>query len=707
MAAAGPSSASPLLPELRQELSLHAGPSGSGETSWLVYDPVRHRYFQLSRGAMELLRRWRPEPAADLAARCARELQRPVSVAEVNELAKLVIANNLALDPPDGDARALARQEAGTRHSVLAGVVHNYLFFKVPLFRPERFLQATMPFVEPLFSRAAAVAVLMVSLAGLYLASRQWDLFAATFLDFLSFEGALVYGATLVVVKSLHELGHAYAATRAGVRVNTMGVAFMVLTPILYTDVTDAWRLRHRRDKLAIDAAGIVVELALAGLAIFLWTFLPDGPLRSAAFVTATTSLVMGLVVNLNPLMRFDGYHLLADAWQIPNLQARSNELAGWWLRESLFGLRKPPPEPFAPRRARLLIAYALAVWIYRLLLFLGIALLVYHMFFKALGIVLFAVEILWFIALPIGREISQWWKMRAEIVQTRRTRLSAAITAIGLALLVIPWSGTVRVQGVALSDLETRIYAPRAARVVSLKVHDSEPVAAGQTLLVLAMPDLDHEASRAAKQIELARIRLDRIAGDETDRSNRVVLQGELERHRTSLAGLKEEQRRLIVRAPHAGIVRDLDRELKAGEWLDNATPVARVVRNEGTLAQGYIAEDDIWRVAAGSHVRFVPEDPAMPARSGRIIEVVQTGSRTIDLPYLASVYGGAVPSDRSPENEIRPRSGRHLVRVGLDGGPVDRAVRGTLLLSGGRESIAAAMWRRILRVLVRESSA
>lgn len=696
-----------LLPELRQELRLFRGPQSGTEQAWLLYDPVRHRYYQISRRAFELLERWRPEPADALAKRSGSELERPVSADEVNELAHFIVANNLALAPPNDDPLALAGQEAGSRHAWAWRIVHSYLFFKVPLVRPARFLAATMPLVAPLFSRTAAIALAIISCIGLYFASRQWDLFVATFLDFLTLEGFLVYGASLIVIKALHELGHAYAATRVGVRVNTMGIAFMVLTPILYTDVTDAWRLRNRRDKLAIDAAGIVVELGLAGIALFLWAFLPEGPMRSAAFVTATTSLAMGLAVNLNPLMRFDGYYLLADAWQVPNLQSRSNALAVWWLRERLFALGHQPPESVPARRRRLLVAYAIAMWIYRLFLFVGIALVVYHMFFKALGIILFAVEIIWFILLPIGREISKWWSMRPEIVATRRSILTAAIATLLVAALVVPWSGTVKIQAVAYADHETRLYAPRPARIVAVNMKDEGQINADEALVILEAPDLDHELAQTRRQIELVRHRLDRIAGDAADRSNRIVLEGELVRHQTNLAGLEAERQRLTVRAPYPGTARDVDRDLKPGEWIDDATPLGRVIGFSATETSGYVGEDDLWRLSIGADVTFIPEAPQMAKRHGKVIDVVATGTKAIDLAYLASVYGGAVPSDRGPDNEIRPRSGRHLVRVKLDGPPMSRVVRGTLHISGKRESIAAAMWRRILQVLVRETSA
>lgn len=691
------SAAGSLLPELRQELRLFEGPSGGSEQSWLIYDPVRHRYFQLARAAFELVERWRPEPTEEFAKRCGLELDRPVSAAEVDVVAKFVIANSLTLQPPNDDALALAKQEASTRRALIWRVVHNYLFFKVPLVRPERFLAATMPLVAPLYSRTALILLALVSAIGLYFASRQWDVFVSTFMDFLSLEGALVYGLALLIVKALHELGHAYTATRAGVRVNTMGIAFMVMTPILYTDVTDAWRLRHRAQKLAIDLAGIAVELALAGISLFLWAFLADGPLRSVAFVIATTSLILGLMINLNPFMRFDGYHTLADACRIPNLQTRSNALAVWWLREFLFALCHEPPEWFPPTRRAMLILYAVGVWFYRFFLFLGIALVVYHMFFKIVGIVLFAVEIVWFILLPVVTEIKEWWSMRVKIVRTSRSVVTASLVGLALAVLLVPWSGTVTFQGVALSDLETRIYAPRPARIAAVDVAEGKIFARAERLLLLQAPDLDHQVTLTKMQIELILLRLDRIAGDEADRSNRIVLEAELARHRTNL----------VVVAPHDGAARDVDRELQAGEWIDETTPIARIVRAAASHIQGYVSEDSFWRIDSGASATFIPEDPLMARRHGVVTEVVQSGVKSLELPYLASVHGGANPSDRNPEGEIRPRSGRHLVHVQLEGPVVDRAVRGTLHVSGKRESIASGMWRRALQVLVRESTA
>jgi putative peptide zinc metalloprotease protein len=392
----------------------------------------------------------------------------------------------------------------------------------------------------------------------------------------------------------------------------------------------------------------------------------------------------------------------------MPNLQARSNALARWSVRETLFGLGRQPPEDLPRQQRRLLVLYAVCVWIYRFFLFLGIALLVYYAFFKASGVILFAIEIVWFILLPIWREMKEWWTMRHAIARTRRTILTAAIAAAGLAAMLVPWSSTVRIQGVALAENEYRLFAPRPGRIATISIGDRQHVRAGDVAVQLTAPDLEHENVQARRRIALTSARLQRIAGDEADLADRVVLEVELERNKARLAGLEAETARLEIRSPGDGIVRDLDQDLRPGEWIDETTPVARVVAGDTEQVVGYVDEDEVWRLSRGAAATFVPEDPTRPSRSGRVIDISPAGVRTIEQIYLASVYGGAVASDRTPEGEVKPRTGRHLVRVTLDGAqPLDRAERGTLHLTGARESIAAAMVRRILQVLVRELNA
>ena len=205
-----------------------------------------------------------------------------------------------------------------------------------------------------------------IGLIGLYLVSRQWNTFVATALHFFTLRGLALYILCLASVKIFHELGHAYTAVRYGCRVPTIGMAMVVMVPMLYSDTSDAWKLTSRRQRAAIGAAGMVVECALAALAIFTWNFLEDGIARSLVFILATTSLMVGAAINLSPLMRFDGYYVLSDWLGIPNLQDRAFAFGRWQLRRLLFGLNRPMPEPVDATQRRFFICFAWGVWAYR-----------------------------------------------------------------------------------------------------------------------------------------------------------------------------------------------------------------------------------------------------------------------------------------------------------------------------------------------------
>jgi putative peptide zinc metalloprotease protein len=412
----------------------------------------------------------------------------------VAALSEFLVHNGLTEMAALGDFGALTARLAAQKSSWLQFAVHHYLFFRIPLIRPHKFLQRSLPVFGVIFSRGMFVAVGLISIIGLYLASRQWDAFVSTFLYFFNLEGAALYALCLVIVKSAHEFGHAYMATRYGVRAGTMGVAFLVLMPVLYTDVTGAWKLRSRKQRLLITSAGLIAELMIAGLAIFVWAIAPEGPVRSAAFFMAVASLGTSLLINLNPFMRFDGYYLLSDAIGIANLQSRAFALGRWRLRRLLFGLKAPNPDDLSPALTGFCIAYAYMTWLYRLVLFAGIALYVYHFFIKAAGIILFLIEIGAFILWPICKEFAEWWRARWLILREPRVWLTTAAALLGLTAICLPLSHSVRVPAILRAETDARVFAPRPAMIAAILVQEGAPAEKGQVLFELRSPQLEQD---------------------------------------------------------------------------------------------------------------------------------------------------------------------------------------------------------------------
>ncbi|MEO0620524.1 MAG: site-2 protease family protein [Pseudomonadota bacterium] len=739
----------PPLPALRDDLELLEGaPTPAGGRTCLIYDPLRHKYFVLGASEAELLAHWQCVPRDQFLHATSARLGRPLEEETLSALIFFLHANHLVVPdetpcPQHGDygTTALAAQSRSMTRSVWQHLVHSYLFFRIPLVRPHKFLVATRALARPFFSPLFWFLIALSGGAGLYLASRQWETFTATFLDFLSLEGLALFGLTAVLIKVLHELGHAWTAERYGVRVTTMGIAFMVMMPLAYTDVTDAWRLTDRGQRLRIAAAGIAVELALACVATLAWAFLPDGSMRSAAFLTATTSWILTLAVNLNPFMKFDGYYLLSDGLGLANLQARAFALGRWQIREWLFGLRHPRPDTLSDRLAWRITLYAWGVWIYRLMLFLGIALLVYHLFFKLLGVTLFIIEIVWFIALPIFKEMRQWWVLRREIMEARRVFVTGVVIAAGLVVCAMPIGWTITLPAVIEAQQATAIHPPRDGRIASWSIAEGRRVRSGDVLAVLDVPELRHRRAQAERALRLLDLRLARIAGDGRELAERTTLERARVARQEELDGLERQISELIVRAPHDGVLRDVSAVLHVGAWAGSqarlgrvvhagvlvdkdapATLVAAAVSDNGRsivpaapVVRAYVNEDSLSRVSGGAGGVFVPDDPGRRGRDVVVRHVAQAGVRSLEIPYLASLHGGTIPSERDGDDHIRPRRAQHIVTLHVSA-PGDRnalsralsdqpVVRGVVRLEGTPEPLYQSIWRRVMQVLVRES--
>jgi putative peptide zinc metalloprotease protein len=700
----------PPLPRLREDLILREGAtSPTGEPTWLIYDGLQHRYIQIDKAAFMVLSVW-PEVATAQALSQAVEQRFDVAfdLDEITALSRFLEMNRLTVDGPRQGWRDLSAAGTAAKHGLIMTLVHNYLFLRVPLCKPERFLRQTHRLVAPLFARATAWMLALLALLGLYLVSRRLDVFMADFRGLMSAEGAWLFAATLFGVKICHELGHAYTAVRFGVRVPTMGIAVMMMAPMLYTDVTDAWRLTDRRQRLLIDAAGVIVELGLAVIATILWVFMVDGIARNIVFLIATTSWTMSLLINLNPLMRFDGYYMLADLVRIDNLQPRAFAVGQWQLREWLFRLRLPCPEALSRPMIWGLVAYAWAIWIYRLILFTGIALLVYAYFFKLLGVMLFAFEIGYFIVRPIWAEIKTWWTMRETIRNSRRLLVTGSIVLTLIAVIVVPWSATVYVPAVMDARDMTKVFPPRAARVVSVHVVLGQPVAAGALLLQLESPELGHELNVVRMRLAAVRARLQRRGADDADREDNLVLESELATLLIRQGGLHKEIAELDVRAQRGGEVVEFNAQLTPGRWIGAKEPIATIIEGTAASALGYIGESDLWRLQPGASGRFIPDDATSAAATVTLTTIAVAGAAAIDLPALAQPHGGRIAVQPDSRQKLVPTVAQYMavMQVSPDVTRPPMMMRGLVHLDGQRESLFARGWRQVLKVLVRESS-
>ncbi len=691
---------------LREELIIRSGPSGLfGAPSWTLEDPAAHRFFRLGWLEFETLSRWHLANAELVAEAISTETTLHPTPEAVEKVFTFALHNNLLQAQGQEDIARLCEQKKKQKVSWFKTAMKSYLFFRIPLCKPDALLERTYPAVAWLFSRGFVYFLGAAALLSFYLISRQWSQFSDSMAALQTWEGWAMVGVAMLFSKIIHELGHGYAAKRMRLKVPAMGVALMCFSPVLWTDTTEAWRLTNRNQRLLIGISGVMAEIILATAASWAWLLLPPGTARTAAFILAGTTWVMTIAVNANPLMRYDAYYLLSDFWEAPSLQPRSFALGRWFLRRLLFGLKDPEPEFLPPLWKARFIIYAYVCWIYRFFLFLGIAVLVYHLFFKLLGIVLFLIEMVFFIGLPIFKEVQAWWARRQDIWKNKRGRITIAIFSLLFIAFIWPWSGAISSSGLLMAERQTGLYAPMPAIIVK-ETPSQRPLKAGEVMLELKSPELEEEAKTIKIEADILAAKLASMSLNPHARFDFSVdwqsYQGLL--HDQALYSRRIKQ--LTLKAPFEGRVVDTPPWLTKGQWVTPGERLGTLI-SKNYLVAVYVKETDLSRLAKGNKGFFEPYgkwDIRLPLE---IISIDTSATRELPYQELASIHGGPIGVSQRSDQRLIPETGIYKVLCRISGNqtPPNHSLTGTVILKGKPKSLLSTIWQNGLAIVVRES--
>ncbi|MBO5958731.1 MAG: hypothetical protein J6Q65_01280, partial [Lentisphaeria bacterium] len=308
---------------LRQDIEL-IRPGEHGDFA-MLFDPAADAYYKISKRSLEIISRIdKSYPLMDflhLLNNCGMQVTKD----ELLQLIAFLHQNNL-IAPEYGQMEKKYAQYLKVREDTLfLRFSSAYLFFKLPPLRPEKFFNFIRPAVSWMASKFFVFLLLIPAVAGYVLMLRDFPTVRATFLDSLSWAGLAKYFMAILVMKVVHEAAHSLSAIHFRCRVRGIGLGFMVFYPRLFTDTTDSWRL-PRGQRLLIDAAGIIIELLVGGIAALIWVYSPPGAWKSTMFYIFAVSTISTIFVNGNPCIRYDGYYILCDVMNIENLMTRSAE---------------------------------------------------------------------------------------------------------------------------------------------------------------------------------------------------------------------------------------------------------------------------------------------------------------------------------------------------------------------------------------------
>ncbi|MGE0484729.1 MAG: hypothetical protein AB7Q81_11365 [Gammaproteobacteria bacterium] len=605
--------------------------------------------------------------------------------------------------PPD--LVELGRRRARLDRQRLLARLRSPLSIRIPVWDPERFLERTRGIANLVYGPLGAITWLLLTAYALGLAALHWEALSGNLADrVLAVENLVLLWFVYPVVKLLHELGHAYAVKRWGGEVHEIGIMLLVFVPVPYVETSAAYAFPGKYQRALVDGAGILVEVFLAALAMIAWTALEPGAPRSVAFNVMLVAGVSTVLLNGNPLLRFDAYYALADLLEIPNLGQRANRQLGAVLARALLGVERPEPPARSRAEATWLVGYAVASFCYRVLVMLGIALFVASRFFFV-GVLLAALALYGLLIQPALR-LLHYLLLDA---RTRPRRARAVGVTVGTVMLVttvvgmLPLPHATLAEGVLAVPDDARVVTRAAGHFGELLVEPGQRVAAGSTLLKLDNAELDARATIAAARVEELLARQDVLRAQRRT-TDALLIADELEHAREALARAREAQAGLRVTSPVDGTFQLARAEVLAGRYLRRGETVGYVLDDTTRHARVLVRQDEVDAVRGDLHglaVRCAEAvDTVVPAR---LVGEVPAADRTLPSLALATEGGGRFALD--PAAHERPLSFNTFFQfeIALDATPLERlGERVYVRFEHTPEPLVWRWWRTARRTLL-----
>ena len=449
--------------------------------------------------------------------------------------------------PPDFDEMAERSEKAGQRR--LMQRLRSPLAMRVPLFDPDRLLDLTLPLVRPAFTLFGFLTWLALVLTGVTLAILHWPELTTDVADrVLATENVALIMCVYPIIKSLHELGHAYATKVWGGEVHEIGVMLLVFIPVLYVDASSSAAFHQKHRRIIVGAAGILVETALAAIAIIVWVYGSPGLGRTVAFNIIVIGGVSTLLFNGNPLLRFDGYYIFSDLIEIPNLGTRANAYVFYLIQKHLLEVDSIESPVADASERKWLVTYATLSFAYRMSVSIGIALFLSSRLF-GIGVVMSIWAVTAIAIIPLFKGVR--FLATSPRLRDRRRRAFTVVGALTAAaciiLFLIPLPYATVAEGVIIAPDQAEVRAKTEGFVTKVIAAPGSMVSPGQQLVSLEDPTLDARVAVLEAQLDETRQRLDAVR--QVDR-----VQTEMFEDQVAHISDKLEDLRVPKAGPHCG---------------------------------------------------------------------------------------------------------------------------------------------------------
>lgn len=593
-------------------------------------------------------------------------------------ISQLYSANLLAVDTTPETEQLLRRGRDRLKKKIQQQII-GIMYFKIRLFNPDHMLRILEPIFRPLLNRVGFIlwAALIVFAVIKNVIPNYREL--ASGVDNVmapSNWGWLV--VVFIVTKAIHETGHGLICKRFGGQVPEFGVMMLVMFPAPYVDASACWAFPSKWRRMAVGAGGMIFELTVAAVCSFIWVNLRDsgdnGVLKQIMYNAMFTASVSTVLFNANPLMRFDGYYMLSDLLEVPNLAQRSSKMLQYLMQKYVYRLKNVTPPSGLRGEQITLTIYGIASGIYRIFLFYSITLYVMGKFFAIGAILAVWTAAAWFI-LPVGGFIH--WLASSPTLAEKRFR-AVVTSALLLALLVIgvggiPFPDYRRAMGVVESLNRSGVFVSVDGFVDQVHVKPGDFVHKGDPILTLSSPEL--LSKQESLRGQLAEYTVDERAARAKKDAAAAMVHGERASViAASLLDVEDKLTKLIVTAPQDGVIVAGDPERMNGAYVKKGDRVCeivgpghvRVAASLDQLQSDWINELDPSEYSVEIHsisYREIARKDAEPVE-GRVLSagnvvIIRAAQNVLPSPSLGYLGGGKIEIDqqRDPQGRLSKR--------------------------------------------------
>ncbi len=648
-----------------------------GELWHVIQDPSNNSFFRLNDAAYRFLFLLTSGRTVDEAWSicCERDGDEAPTQVEVVQLLGQLYSSNLLHAEVEGDVEAILRRKRKRIAREVRSKLMSLLFVRIPLVDPDRFLKRWAPLVGWIFTGWGLALWCAVMVVGLFTAASHAEELALGARSVLAPGNLFLLYLSIAGLKLLHELGHGFACRwlgqdEGGGEVHQMGVMLMVFIPLPFVDATSSWAFRSKWRRALVGAAGMMVELAVAVVALFIWLNTAEGTaLHAIAYNAVFTASVSTLLFNANPLLRYDGYYILSDLLEIPNLQMRSREYLNFLVKKRLWGVRNPVDPSHSADERLTLALYGVMSAVYRIFVAAVIILFVAGQLFF-IGVLLALSALIGWVFVPLGRFL-RYLGTSPELARTRpRAVLTTAgfITLVTGALGLIPAPDHVRAEGVVEPSSLAVIHMGVDGFVDESLASGSAASADTTTIMRAANPDLlsQRDALMARRRALVAR----RGQAREEDLALAQITDTQINALDEQIQRLKTDIEALNVISPIDGVWVSPDLEHARGSFLRRGEQIG-VVASLDELVIRAAAPQSVGPMLAREatpSVRFRVRGRPDAESGGSIAAIQPAGLEVLPSAALGFNVGGAIATDASDPSGRRAAERVFEVRIAPD---------------------------------------